>query len=133
MIGRRHMDELFARYGIDAESPEAFVRLLRQLPPADRAELETELAVHANYALDAHMHDDAMDVRKLGHKIDCFVRELQPYRQYLDVAIEREKIRLKWQNAVIEKTATAIIWTALSGLAVAVWFAMKEYVKQLAR
>ncbi len=127
------MDELLARYGVDADSPEAFVRLLRQLPDHDRAELETELAVHANYALDAHMQDESMDVRMLSKKIDCFVRELQPYRKYLDVAIEREKIRLKWQNAVIEKTATAIVWTVISGTALAIWFAMKEYVKQLAR
>ena len=110
------MDELFARYGIDAESPEAFVRLLRQLSDSDRAELETELAVHANYALDAHMQDEAMDVRMLSKKIDCFVRELQPYRQYLDMAIKRQENLSKGTNAVIVAVAISLALTIIGAV-----------------
>lgn len=48
-------------------------------------------------------------------------------REYLRLATRAAARREKLQQAIIDKTLTAMVWTLLAGLAVGLWTLVKEY------
>lgn len=47
--------------------------------------------------------------------------------EWLDMLIAREKRKADFQQAVIDKTVTALVWAALAGLGAVIWTMFKEY------
>jgi len=47
--------------------------------------------------------------------------------EWLDMLIAREKRKADFQQAVIAKTVTALVWSALAGLGMVIWTMVKEY------
>lgn len=47
--------------------------------------------------------------------------------EWLDMLIAREKRKADFQQAVIDKTVTALVWAALAGLGALIWTMFKEY------
>jgi len=47
--------------------------------------------------------------------------------QWLDMLIARESRRAAFQQAIIEKTTTALVWAVIVGVSAALWTVLKEY------
>lgn len=47
--------------------------------------------------------------------------------QWLDMLIAREAKRAEFQQAIIEKTTTALVWAVIVGVSAALWTVLKEY------
>lgn len=47
--------------------------------------------------------------------------------QWLDMLIAREAKRAAFQQAIIEKTTTALVWAVIVGFGAAVWTMFREY------
>jgi len=47
--------------------------------------------------------------------------------QWLDMLIARESRRAAFQQAIIDKTTTALVWAAIAGLGTVLWTMLREY------
>jgi hypothetical protein len=47
--------------------------------------------------------------------------------EWLDMLIAREAKKAAFQQAIIDKTVTALVWSALAGLGLVLWTMFKEY------
>ena len=54
-------------------------------------------------------------------KLDRLLRFADEYEEFLKVLIDREKSRQKMRDAIIEKTLSALIMSAVAGLALLAW------------
>lgn len=66
------------------------------------------------------------DLDKLATTIEAFTggQDSETHRkqhEYLDLVIAREKERAAMRRAIIEKTLASLLWSALVGVAYAIW------------
>lgn len=47
--------------------------------------------------------------------------------EWLDLLIARETKKAQLQQAIIEKTMTALVWSVIAGFGIAVWTVLREY------
>lgn len=49
--------------------------------------------------------------------------------EFLSILIEREKQKIAFRKAVIEKTMSSLIWSGFVGLGVLLWTGFKDHIK----
>lgn len=70
-------------------------------------------------------------VRLLHKDVRCLHLSMQKYQPYLEMAIERERLRAVFQQAVIEKTVIALVWSAIAGLGLLIYHGTVAYLHQI--
>lgn len=49
--------------------------------------------------------------------------------EFLSILIEREKQKIAFRKAVIEKTIGSLIWSGIAGLGIVIWTGLKDHLK----
>ena len=49
--------------------------------------------------------------------------------EFLSLLIEREKQKIAFRKAVIEKTTSSLIWSGFVGLGITMWAGLKDHLK----
>ena len=126
---RRRIDELLLTHGIGEMSEESAIDMLRAMPLDQRSMFETQLIIYTHGMLSEHVKGECLDIKALERSISCLVKSVDKYKPYLELLVEREKSKAVFRKAVIEKTATGLVWSFIAALGWLIYEGVKQWVK----